>query len=1441
MNVIIFLFFIIQCFSIENCDQYDSCGEYCISCELGYILSDFQEQILKNETSNETIECSGYLQCLMCPFGTYNDKINATECIKCPIGTYNSKEGSKTENDCIQCSQGYYNDQPGSSQCLSCPIGTYNSKEGSISEEDCVQCSQGYYNDQPGSSTCLSCPIGTYNSNEGSKSEEDCLPCPKGSYSDLEGANECIKCPIGTYNSKEGSKTEKDCIQCLEGHYNDQLGSSECSLCPSGTYNPNKGSISIDNCIKCPVGTYSSKEGSNSERYCLPCPKGSYSTSLGVDHCFSCPVGTYNPHSGSKTEEDCLLCPKGSYSDLEGSSECILCPTGTFNNKNGSISSKDCIACVPGSYSEKTGSSQCLLCPIATYNNRPGSSSLKDCKSCPSGTYNGNEGQSECTKCPSGTYNSNIGSTLSSDCITCSIGTFSLEGSSNCSKCSDGTYNPNNGQSKCLECDRHCLSQNCDVFTGECYKCISGYYLNPENSMECISCSRNKYCFDCLPTNKFCVKCEAPYGPDENGNCIQCTSKQFWENGKCFDISINGCINQIKSNECILCENNYYLLNGSCILKDQLNDEKCEKYSINQCESCENHLAIGGDCKNINHCEYSFSQQIEPFLQQCYQCEPNYILVNENTTCLSIVFSENVSFTQSNIHYQCKPGYYLNEQNKCIQCSSSFNESSVCVTHDSTVYHYSCQQGSVLNIQTNSCEKDNYCETVNDNSCISCSNPGMYYIENGKCEMSETINCQFSSKEKCLMCNKDHLFKNPRECLTKDNFHCSITDGIACRKCEDGYELTEIINNQQTYTYCKQLLKTNCQIGKSSTCYQCKDEYALFENECLSIESKVKRIKHESQTINNCEIVSNKGCLRCIEGYYLSDHSCYQCSSNCKRCSDNNTCLTCDRNYFVNSTLQCQTTDSLFEQCLVFFPNKQGCAICKSGYYKLEYECKNCLKNCEICFNNETCIQCEKNYFFEEDSKKCSPNSELTNCLAFSWNGCEKCEEGYYNENKRCYKCDESCTSCLSSTECSNCTKDNVLIHKECVHFTSIDHCVSAADNVCTKCEYSYKLSSNKLECQRIVSIIVFISICVPVVFIILVIVMFFFTSKILKKKDLRQRVKHQYVRLYEINSTNMIFRELNSKVQIDRNEIDFSLEEQQIPVGEESCEIVCLGNGSKHRITLQMSVHDGCDKYQIRTNPQIITLEKGEACDFEVYITPLCTTEMNDMIRLITLDIKEGSQEIIDIPIHFKTEMTTRLDPDELIDEKLIGKGSFGVVFLGTFRGNKVAIKKMKHISAAQQQSMEEFEKEVSMLDKFRSEYIIQFYGAVMIPNKICMVTEFAPHGSIKDMLNQQSSEPPIKKLRIKFMLDAAKGIEYLHANNILHRDIKPDNLLVVSIEENVIVNVKLTDFGSARNINSMMNNMSFTKGIGTPKYMAPEVLKKIVIKNQQIFMPLE
>ena len=66
--------------------------------------------------------------------------------------------------------------------------------------------------------------------------------------------------------------------------------------------------------------------------------------------------------------------------------------------------------------------------------------------------------------------------------------------------------------------------------------------------------------------------------------------------------------------------------------------------------------------------------------------------------------------------------------------------------------------------------------------------------------------------------------------------------------------------------------------------------------------------------------------------------------------------------------------------------------------------------------------------------------------------------------------------------------------------------------------------------------------------------------------------------------------------------------------------------------------------------------------------------------------------------------------------------------------------------------------------------------------------------------------------------MLDAALGLAYLHAKGVLHRDIKPDNVLVFALDEVLAVNEKLTDFGSSQNVNTLMTDMTFTLRVGSP-----------------------
>jgi len=111
-----------------------------------------------------------------------------------------------------------------------------------------------------------------------------------------------------------------------------------------------------------------------------------------------------------------------------------------------------------------------------------------------------------------------------------------------------------------------------------------------------------------------------------------------------------------------------------------------------------------------------------------------------------------------------------------------------------------------------------------------------------------------------------------------------------------------------------------------------------------------------------------------------------------------------------------------------------------------------------------------------------------------------------------------------------------------------------------------------------------------------------------------------------------------------------------------------------------------------------------------------------------------------------------------------------------------------------------------------------------VTVPGKMCMVSEYIKLGSLQAAIH--AKKKLTKLVKAKIALDIANGMNFLHQSGILHRDLKPDNVLIVSFSGKADINAKLTDFGTSRVIGDAADDYTFTKGLGTPIYMAPEIL---------------
>ncbi|KAK8307237.1 hypothetical protein V6Z12_D03G180900 [Gossypium hirsutum] len=166
------------------------------------------------------------------------------------------------------------------------------------------------------------------------------------------------------------------------------------------------------------------------------------------------------------------------------------------------------------------------------------------------------------------------------------------------------------------------------------------------------------------------------------------------------------------------------------------------------------------------------------------------------------------------------------------------------------------------------------------------------------------------------------------------------------------------------------------------------------------------------------------------------------------------------------------------------------------------------------------------------------------------------------------------------------------------------------------------------------------------------------------------------------------------------------------------------------------------------------------------------------------------------------------------------VGQGSYAVVYRGIWNGSDVAVK-VYFAGEYKESTLLDYKKEIDIMRKLRHPNVLLFMGAVYSQERLAIVTEFLPRGSLFKALHKNNQALDVKR-RMRMALDVARGMNYLHHRNppIVHRDLKSSNLLV---DRNW--NVKVGDFGLSRWKNGTF--LTTKSGRGTPQWMAPEVLR--------------
>ena len=171
--------------------------------------------------------------------------------------------------------------------------------------------------------------------------------------------------------------------------------------------------------------------------------------------------------------------------------------------------------------------------------------------------------------------------------------------------------------------------------------------------------------------------------------------------------------------------------------------------------------------------------------------------------------------------------------------------------------------------------------------------------------------------------------------------------------------------------------------------------------------------------------------------------------------------------------------------------------------------------------------------------------------------------------------------------------------------------------------------------------------------------------------------------------------------------------------------------------------------------------------------------------------------------------------------EEKQIGKGGMGELYLGEWQGKQIAIKKIKLDYIKNNVLSNKFINEINIIASMRHPNILLYMGVTIDNNNnYYMITEYLPQGSLHEYLHPPKKTkkiPLTDKQKIKIALQIAIAIQYIHSRKILHCDLKSANIL---IDKNF--NIKLSDFG----LSYFMSDPP-TGFLGTARWVAPEILK--------------
>eukprot|EP01107_Rhizomastix_libera_P017538 TRINITY_DN847_c1_g1_i1.p1 TRINITY_DN847_c1_g1~~TRINITY_DN847_c1_g1_i1.p1 ORF type:complete len:1221 (+),score=313.37 TRINITY_DN847_c1_g1_i1:47-3709(+) len=808
-----------------------------------------------------------------------------------------------------------------------------------------------------------------------------------------------------------------------------------------------------------------------------------------------------------------------------------------------------------------------------------------------------------------------------------------------------------------------------------------------------------------------------------------------------------------------------------------------------------------------------------------------------------------------------------------VSCSSTCSTASfVCNPDPVTTFNVSCTRSPICACTEQKVQED-CLPRIDDNVCwwdgaqclsqkitpnISCSN----------FTTIETCNVRFWNNETSSVC----LWSSTLGCINIDtNSDCSTFSGN--EMCTSAIKRGAQCFWCSSLSQCQSNDKIECELcGKfvtKSDCPTLQCNWCENEEMCKAISDGCKHCDGLSQS----ECSSLRNCKYCLDSPV---HECMNISSSCDTCISRNGTNTCTSDNPSSSSSSSSSLSYFCQDCgnsnaLTCVSESQNCgSIC---YTKTVAECP--LSTCKVCQSSSSCID-------QNDScQNCNSSSLASSSSCLSYPGCnfcvssQKCEVSGETCNS-CYKMSKD--ACKSSSGCTWCSVDNSCRESyrsscsSCGSLRDKNKCGSSGvcnwcpatrtcadlSRVCRPCSYypstiCSKLSgcvvSNGVCTENIESSknsnsgIVAVAVIIPIVFCLAIGAFFVWRwhSKRSIQSDRTQTRRGETqttVSLSKFTSIELGMSKMSSSNCIDVSGMKFvelselGLEfEGILPLsfGDILLEVhspyyskIPLRNtkDSTFRGIIQYSPDE--DNHSISFIKNTVEISGQQRKSIEITLTMKCTSSLGGQLQIVVEELRAFAV----IPIKAQSSASCFLSMKDIDIGRKIGQGGFGAVYQGKYRGEDIAIKQFKKMEGSGDEgasTQEQMENEILLMSKLRSPYLVSFFGVVHTPSHSFIAMELCKYGTLRDYLEKEKVSDAFK---IMTCIDISRGLHFLHSNKVIHRDLKPENVLLVSKSPTTPVRGKISDFGTSRTIFDT-EHQKLTKGVGTPLFMAPELLE--------------